>query len=75
MYIEGLWVYCNTGFPPARDNRVLIFYPTARETFGLMDVQEEHHPERVVLWRHQGFASTELLTGPRFHSQTQDRMQ
>lgn len=72
--IGKLWVCCNTGFPPARDNRVFIFYPTARETSGLMDAQEEHAPGRVVLWWHQGFVSTELLTGPRFHSQTQGRM-
>lgn len=75
MYIGGLWVYCNTGFPPARDNQVFIFYPTAQETFGLMDVQEEHPAERVALWWHQGFASMDLLTGPGFHPQTQDRMQ
>lgn len=66
VYIGKLWVRCNTGFLSARDNRVFNFYPTARETSGLMDVQEEHAPGRVVLWWHQGFVSTELLTGPSF---------
>lgn len=67
-----LWIYCNIGFPPAKDNSVFVFCLTAWETYGLMDIQEGHHPERVVSWWHQGFISMEFLAGSRIYSQPQD---
>lgn len=75
VYTVGLWVCCNTDFPPVKDSSVFIFYPTAQETLGLMDIQVAYQPERVVSWWHQDFVSMEVLTESKFHSQAEDMIQ
>lgn len=62
MSIEGLWSIVIQ----ARDNRLFIFYPTAQETSGLMDLQEEHPPERVILCGTRALPAQSSSQGPGF---------